>query len=336
MMPDQQSDARQQSDALPVVAASENQQLKDEEAAVAIAAALLEEWSRPGGRIGTSATSSVAASLFLPPLSTLESALAVNRTMAASNNGLISSLRGDLGEHVGWKMGWKGVFPERPVLCGPLFGCGLITSVSNDKTKAKTRVSLSKYRAFAAEAEFLFVLRHALQPRLDGEKYSQEEVWTAVDRVELCIELCGARQFNSTNKFHYIADALCSSGVVRGPCIGTREVIGDPSSLIQHTVELFLGDERISSGNATNNPGDSPLASITALANELCIERKMTLDAGSIVICGHCCQAQFAGRPFPPLGGKPRPEWGMASWKEGDILRANFDELGKAEIVLAP
>mmetsp|Transcript_34406 Transcript_34406/g.75316 ORF Transcript_34406/g.75316 Transcript_34406/m.75316 type:complete len:324 (-) Transcript_34406:82-1053(-) len=314
-----------------VVAPSEDQ----DEAAVSMAAALLEEWSHPG-RIGTGNKSSVSATLSLPPLSDLESALAVNRTMVTSTNALVSDLRRKLGGHVGWKMGWKGAFPERPILCGPLFGCGLLRSdVSND-TKEPTNASLSKYRAFAAEAEFLFVLRHSLNPRINGEKYNQEEVWDAVDRIELCIELCGARQFDSTNKFHYIADALCSSAVVRGPCIGTKEEIGDPSSLVKYTVELFLGDTRISSGDATNNPGDSPLASVTALVNELCVERGMTLEAGAVVICGHCCQAQFAGRPSPPLGGKPRPEWGMASWKEGDILRAKFGTLGEVKVTLEP
>lgn len=56
-----------------------------------------------------------------PPLSDLETALSINRSMATSP---FAARR--LGGHVGWKMGWKGVFVERKTLCGPMFGVGML------------------------------------------------------------------------------------------------------------------------------------------------------------------------------------------------------------------
>ena len=305
-----------------------DQQQQQQQQTEAVASALLQEWAMPG-RIGAPPQSSDVANLSLPPITNLEAALAINRAMAVASHPTISRLRAELGGHVGWKMGWKGAFAERPVLCGPLFGCGIIPR----KEAHGSEASLSVHRAFCAEAEFCLILRRPLRPLPSGHRYTEEQVWEAVDRVELCIELCGARQFASTNKYHYVADALCSAAVVKGACLGNREDI-DPATLLQHEVELFCGQNKISEGTARNNPGDSPLASLTILANELCGERGMTLEAGAMVICGHCCQAQLEGRPKPSLGGTPRPEWGSARWQEGDVLRAKFGELGEVKVVL--
>ena len=308
-------------------------QEQEQQQTEAVASALLQEWAMPG-RIGAPPQSSDVANLSLPPITTLEAALAINRAMGVASHPTISRLRAELGGHVGWKMGWKGAFAERPVLCGPLFGCGIIPCIGDGGDRRQvSEASLSAHRAFCAEAEFCMILRRPLRPLPSGQRYTEEQVWEAVDRVELCIELCGARQFTSTNKYHYVADALCSAAVVKGPCLGKREDI-DPNTLTQHKVELFCGENKISEGTALNNPGDSPLASLTVLANELCGERGMTLEAGAVVICGHCCQAQLEGRPKPSLGGTPRPEWGSARWQEGDVLRAKFGTLGEVKVVL--
>ena len=144
-----------------------------------VAAVLLGEWVDPTG------TPPV-----LPPLADLESALAVNREMAAS------PMAAGLGGHCGWKMGWKGVFPERPTLCGPLFGVGLLSSGAS--------VSLREVGSFSAEAEFFVVLGAALAPRT--EAYTEAEVWAAVETVGICIELVGARQFASADRLHYVAE----------------------------------------------------------------------------------------------------------------------------------
>ena len=102
-------------------------------------------------------------------------------------------------------------------------------------------------------------------------------------------------------------------------------------------MRLLVGGAEVSSGDASNNPGDSPLASLTLLANELCVERGLTLEAGMVAICGHCCIAGLEGRPSPAMpGGPKRPEWGGAAWREGDTLRAEFEGLGAVEVTLMP
>jgi 2-keto-4-pentenoate hydratase len=154
----------------------------------ALADALLEQWQRP----------SATPLTHLPTLADLEEALSVNRAMA------VSPLAASLGGHCGWKMGWKGSFEERPILCGPMFGMGLFDS--------GTSVSLSAHRIFSAEAEFCITLGSALTPR--SEPYTEAEVWAAVGTVQLCIELCGARQFRSDDRLHSVADALMGTYAV--------------------------------------------------------------------------------------------------------------------------
>ncbi|GMH55881.1 hypothetical protein TrST_g2449 [Triparma strigata] len=277
-----------------------------------VATSLLREWANPGGE-----------PFEMPPLEALEDALAVNRAMATS------SAAAGVGGHVGWKMGLKGAFAERPELCGPLFGKGLL------KDENDLSVLLSRLGVFSSEAEFGVFLKSKVKPRV--ERYTEEEVWACVGDIEMCIELCGARQYQSTDRLAYVADALLGCAVVRGKVIGTGEDI-DPNSLLDVKVRLLCGSEQISSGNARNNPGDSVIASLTALANELCCERGLTLEAGTFVSCGHCCQASFGGRPSPNLAaaGEPKKEWGevaAGSW-EGKQLRAEFEGFGFVEVTL--
>ena len=221
-----------------------------------------------------------------------------------------------LGGHVGFKMGWKGAFPTRAALFGPLFGVGILRSGAS--------VSLSAHKIFCAEAEFGFVFGTPLEAR--AAPYSEEEVWGAVRSVELCVELCGARQHASVSKLDYVADALCSACVVRGPTIARPS---DPSVLEAVAVRLLVAGIEISHGDARCNPLDSPLASLTFLANELCVRLRRPLHAGTLVIAGHCCQAAFDRRPHPPY-----QQLATVAWSSGDRVRAVFDGLGACEAVL--
>lgn len=221
-----------------------------------------------------------------------------------------------LGGHVGFKMGWKGAFAKRASLFGPLFGVGMIRSGAS--------VSLSAHKIFCAEAEFGFVFDKKLEARATA--YSEEEVWGAVRSVELCVELCGARQHASASKLDYVADALCSACVVRGPTIDRPR---DPSVLTTVAVRLLVAGIEVARGDARCNPLDSPLASLTFLANDLCVRLRRPLDAGALVISGHCCQTAFDRRPAPPFVALP-----SAAWIAGDHVRAIFDGLGTCDAVL--
>ena len=315
---------------------------------------LLEEWARrpspPLPPDHAPAADPAGADLGLPPLSSLEEALAAGIAMAAladadADAGAEAKGRTP-GRHVGWKVGWKDVYPSRPVLCGPLFATGLLP--------AGSAVSLSAHRVFAAEAEYAVRLGRSLPPRPGGPPYSAAEAWAAVGEVRIALELPGARQTRSSDPLHYVADALLGAAVVLGPVVSGRaeegtaapagggeagaDGDGDPSASLAggREVRLRVGDNQVSAGTATNNPGGSPAGALAALATELCCERGLELRAGDWVLCGHCCQATLRGRPRPPLGGAPPPEWGMAEWGGGDLLRAEFDGLGAVEATLMP
>ena len=69
--------------------------------------------------------------------------------------------------------------------------------------------------------------------------------------------------------------------------------------------------------------------------NELCVERKIGLEEGTFVICGHCCQASFAGRTSPNIpAGIPKDEWGeVVDWKE-KFLKSEFEGFGSVGIII--
>eukprot|EP00656_Telonema_subtile_P007018 TRINITY_DN13277_c0_g1_i1.p1 TRINITY_DN13277_c0_g1~~TRINITY_DN13277_c0_g1_i1.p1 ORF type:complete len:172 (-),score=30.62 TRINITY_DN13277_c0_g1_i1:208-723(-) len=157
--------------------------------------------------------------------------------------------------------------------------------------------------------------------------YTQDEVWQLVDWVELCIELCGARQVCSTNKMHYVADGLLGAGVVRGPKLSPELL--NPASMSRVNVSLLIGGVQIATGSGKNNPCDSPVASLTYLVNDLCVRRGIPIEPAQLVICGHCCAAAFEGRPKPPFMKLP-----CGGWKDGDFVRAEFEGIGSVQAAL--
>lgn len=187
-----------------------------------------------------------------------------------------------------------------------------------------TAVSLSQHRIFCCEAEFGLVLGNRITPR--KTPYTEAETWAHVDHVELCIELCGTRQTTTEDRLHYVADALLGACVVRGPSIGKP---ASPGALVTVEVSLYVAGVKINTGSARNNPCDSPLASLTYLVNQHCVKRGLSLEPGTLVIAGHCCQAGFAGRPTPPFANNP-----TGKWVDGDKVEATFGQLGRVHAVL--
>jgi 2-keto-4-pentenoate hydratase len=247
----------------------------------------------------------------LSPLESLEEAMDVQRAMVAS------PLATGLGVVSGWKLGWKGQMAERHALYGPIFSSGML--------QGGVEVSLDKLGVHAAEAEFGIVIGRTLSPR--ETPYTEAEVWDAVKHVELCIELPGARQYESDQPLHYIADALMSCAIVRGVSIGKPN---DPAKLATAKVRILIGGGEFSTGTGEENPGDSPLGSLTFLANELCVQQNVAIEAGQLIMCGHCCFAPFEGRPCPPFANA----LAKAAWADGDKLRAEFEGLGHVEALL--
>lgn len=163
--------------------------------------------------------------------------------------------------------------------------------------------------------------------------YTEAEIWAAVEKIELCIELCGVRQTVSQdqNRFHYVADALMGACIVRGPTI---PLPSDPAELTKISVRLIIAgvEQPVAEGRngfATSNPCDSPLASLTFMVNDLCVRRQRPLEAGLLIITGHCCQARFRGRSAPFFVSLPE-----AAWKSGDTMQATFQGLGSVHATL--
>lgn len=275
-------------------------------AAEKTAEAVLAAWSSPGDQRAT-----VESEAF-HQVHTLADALAVSAAVGRSPQ---AARLGGLG---GYKAGWKGAFPEQHELYGPLFGQGFVQNGQS--------VSLSLHKVFSCEAEFGLVFGSRLEAR--DTPYSDAEVLAAVDHVELCIELCSSRQCTSTNKLHYVADGLLSGCVVRGPHIPVPE---DLASWPYIGVCLEVPGSQSVVGDARNNPFDSPVPSAAFIVNDLCVKHRTAIPAGYLIITGHCCQLAFAERPCPPhtAGGTA-----VAHWKEGDVIRAEFDGLGVVEAVL--
>ena len=120
---------------------------------------------------------------------------------------------GQLGEHVGWKCGVDGVdaalFPtaaaeeastgsdgedEAVRFAAPLFGASVVESGGS--------VVHARGGMRGVEAEIGFTLGSALPalPR-QADPYSAQEVWDAVATIELCLEVCGFIQKNTTILF---------------------------------------------------------------------------------------------------------------------------------------
>jgi 2-keto-4-pentenoate hydratase len=278
----------------------------------ALADVILSAWSD-----ANSTAPRAPADTQLTPLHTLDDAYAVHEEIMHSPAHVAR-----LGGVGGFKMGWKNTLPGHHALYGPLFRSGFVRSGDG--------VSLSRHKVFSSEAEFGFVLGTALAPR--AEQYSLDEVRAAIGSVELVIELCGARGLRSDNPLHYVADALLGSCVVRGPTIEMPE---DPMRLSDVAVAITVAGVPISSGNALFNPGDHPLASLAFLVNDRCVRRGLPMDAGALVIAGHCCQARLVDEmDFPtqqilPLAMPPR-----AVWAPGDVIRAEFTGHGSVEATL--
>lgn len=129
-------------------------------------------------------------------------------------------------------------------------------------------------------------------------------------------------------KLHYVADGLCSGAVVRGPHIPLPKVL---ASWPHIGVRLEVPGAQSVTGDARSNPFDSPVPSAAFIVNDICVKHRRAIEAGCLIITGHCCQLAFADRPCPPhtVGGTP-----AAQWKDGDVVRAEFDGLGVVEAVL--
>ena len=266
----------------------------------------------------------ISSTSALPRIDCLRDVFAVHKALIDSPEAT------RLGGHVGFKLGWK----NHPLLdAGKEFEQGLAAMYSpifascfRDTARSGTpaHVSLSRHKVFAAEAEYLHVMAQDLEAR--GTPYSEAEVWKAVSHVEACIELCGTRTavlspellpladlfLEGVSPYQLLADAMLNALTIRGPTLALGGAQGSerpPESLTHGAVRLYAEGVEVSAGTGRENPGDSPISSLTFLVNDLTHRRGLRLEAGSIVIAGHTCQCLFPGRPSPrPARALPKAQ----------------------------
>ena len=287
--------------------------------------ALLNAWSDATSGISRPSLQHVDE---LPALNSLEDVFLVHEAM------LNSSDCKRLGGHGGWKLGWKSnpcLGADRlnlPAFYAPLFADCFISAGST--------ISLSQHKAFSAEAEYGFTMARALLPR--ATPYAEEEVWAAVGSYEPCIELCGMRGAMAS-PLHLLADAMNNAAVVRGTPFSTDPAVPPPDALTKRTsevlVRLLVDGLEVASGNGTENPGHSPLASLTFLINDLTYRRGQCVEAGLLIIAGHTCQVAFEGCTAPISASTlPQAQVCRAHGCTSTLL-ASFDGYGTVQVTLA-
>lgn len=324
--------------------------------------AILQSWSDE-----VSDRKAISSTASLPDVKSLAEVFAVHDALVASPEAR------RLGGFCGYKLGWKNhplldaggeIQQGLSAMYSPIFaGCFRDTCQSG----TPAHVSLSRHKIFAAEAEYCFVLANGLTPR--STPYSEAEVWNAVSHVESCIELCGVRAvavpphdallpladffLEGLSPYQLLSDAMLNALTIRGPTValgGAQGTVAPPLVLATGKVRLLAEGVEVSCGTGHENPGDSPLASLTFLVNDLTHRRGRSLDAGAVVIAGHTCQLRFPNRPSPrparalpkalmarnPTPTEPSSLPLAPALAPRTSLVAEFEAGAKVEVVLLP
>lgn len=225
---------------------------------------------------------------------------------AVQQHPLVASELGGLG---GYKLGAVGAEGE-PCLYAPLFGNYLVEAPGDALSAAAIHLA-------ALEPEVGFVMGADLPPNADGSPHSVAATWAAVDRVVLCLEVCGKRgtpeALAASSKLGGFADTLSSGGVVIGPRLPASELSVEAVRAI--TTELFVDGTLVATGAASKVPEGGPAESLAFLANHL-NSRGLRLKRGELVATGQTCNTKECA--------------------VGSAVRATFSGLGEVQMVIAP
>jgi len=198
----------------------------------------------------------------------------------------------------GWKVGFVA---GSPAVHAPIY--------RDDCFESPARLPVSSAGCVIVEGEIAFALGRDLPPRTRA--YTAAEVMDAVDSVRAAIEIGESRLRNMAQApiEHKVADNVGNGALVRGS--GTRAFrILDLATL---RVRLYVNDEIVVDrigGNGAGNPWDA----LFALVNST--YRRTTLLAGQTIISGTCT--------------------GMHDGRAGTTARVVFEQLGEAQVALAP
>ncbi len=210
----------------------------------------------------------------------------------------------------GWKIAATSTAGQAHIgVDGPLAGRLLKRTVLRSSGGGAEAVSLAGNTMLVSEAEFAFRLGRDLPPR--AEEYSVDEVMAAVTALYPAIEIPDSRfeDFVAVGAEQLIADNACACAFVLGP---ESPEVWRQIDLAAHPASMAKSGETVAEGGGANVLGD-PRVALTWLVNELA-RFAGGVRAGEVVTTGTC---------VAPVK--------IAS---GDMLRADFGELGTVDVQL--
>ena len=205
----------------------------------------------------------------------------------------------------GWKIAATSTAGQQHIgVSGPLAG----RLQASRRLASGDAVSLRGNTMRVAEAEFAFRIGSDLHGDASGKPLKVEAVMSAVQAMQLAIEVPNSRltDFASAGEAQLIADFACACFVVLGDDVAVdwRSI-----DLSRHGVSVRRGDQVVATGSGANVLGDPRLA-LTWLANEL-ISQGQFLARGDVVITG----TSVVPVPISP----------------GDVMTADFGVLGTVQ-----
>tara|TARA_B100000963_G_scaffold253813_1_gene222398 strand:- start:1816 stop:2607 length:792 start_codon:yes stop_codon:yes gene_type:complete len=170
-------------------------------------------------------------------------------------------------------------------------------------------ISLLPNQMLVAEVEFIFKMKHDLDFRKSN--YSEQDTFLIIESLFAGIELPDSRFLNFTKvgEANLIADNACANQFILGPKLSDN---WKNKNLKDQKVSISVNDKIREFGLGENVLG-SPILALKWLLNEL-LEYEIPLKQGHFVSTG------TVTKPIPI--------------KKGDILKADYSDLGNFEISL--
>jgi 2-keto-4-pentenoate hydratase len=194
--------------------------------------------------------------------------------------------------------GWKASMPDAqrgtsaPIATGNVLRSPALISDLAHRTANTQR--------FGVEPEIAFTFKHSLPP-LDGdEKYSRNQVLSAVAAAHSALEICVCRlqDFDAAPPLHRLADSIMNEGLLLGGGVAGWSKL----DLTQRRMVLQINGQTVHEGIGGHPIGD-PVIPLVWIANHLSA-RGIGLKAGDAVTTG-----SFAGIHTVDAGQKARVEF---------------------------
>jgi len=195
---------------------------------------------------------------------------------------------------------WKtGLLSNNSIFCAPIAASHSQTSPANFGSRT--------FNALHVEAELAYRFSTGFEL---GKTYQEDEVFAALDRVAVAIEVLDSRLANwqGADEFLHLADNQMNGGLVIGTGIENWRSIESSSQ----TVNMFINDELVLA-DCGSHPQLDPTTLLTGFVNQAC-RRGYALAAGTWVTTG-------------TWSGYPRAQ-------AGDRVRVEFPGLGEASVDL--